>query len=68
MKPIDLIALVLVLVGALNWGLYAAFKFDLVATVLGDYSVLARMVYGLVGISAVVIASRLRAILKMRAA
>ena len=68
MKPIDLVALLLVLVGALNWGLYAAFKFDLVVTVLGDYSVLARMVYGLVGISEVVIASPLPAFLKMRAA
>ncbi len=68
MKPIDLVALVLVLVGAMNWGLYAAFKFDLVAAVLGDYSMLARVVYGLVGVSAIVIAARFPAFLKMRTA
>ena len=64
MKPVFLVALVLVIIGALNWGLWAAFKFDLVATLLGDYSMLARIVYGLVGISAVVVAARLPALAK----
>ena len=41
MKPIALVALVLVIVGGLNWGLVAAFNFDLVATVFGAGSVLA---------------------------
>lgn len=68
MKPIDIAALVLVIVGALNWGLWAAFKFDLVAALLGDYSMLARVVYGLVGVSAIVIAARLPALAKMRTA
>lgn len=68
MKPIDLIALILVIVGALNWGLWAAFKFDLVATIFGDYSLLSRVVYGLVGLSAVAIAARLPALAKLRAA
>lgn len=51
MKIIDKIALVLVIVGALNWGLIALFKFDLVAALFGNMSVLSRIVYGLVGIS-----------------
>lgn len=68
MKPIDFAALVLVLVGALNWGLWAAFKLDLVAAIFGDYSVLARIVYGLVGVSAIVVAARLPALARLRAA
>ncbi|MGD9791777.1 MAG: DUF378 domain-containing protein [Phycisphaerales bacterium] len=68
MKPIDLIALLLVIVGALNWGLWAAFKFDLVATIFGDYSALSRIVYGLVGLSAIVILARTPGLLKLRAA
>ena len=68
MKPFDLAALALVLIGALNWGLWAAFKFDLVATLLGDYSMLARIVYGLVGVAAIVVIARLPALVKLRAA
>lgn len=68
MKPLDFAALVLVIVGALNWGLWAAFKFDLVAAILGDYSMLARVVYGLVGVSAIIIAARLPALAKLRTA
>lgn len=64
MKALTLIATILVVVGGLNWGLWAAFKFDLVAAILGDYSALARLVYGLVGLSALVVASRIPAMLK----
>lgn len=47
------IALFLVLVGALNWGLIGFFDFDLVAAIFGgDDTLLARIVYSLVGISA----------------
>lgn len=53
MKIIDKIALVLIIVGALNWGLIALFNFDLVAAIFGDMSVLSRIVYGLVGISGI---------------
>jgi len=51
MKSMDVIAAVLVVVGAANWGLVGAFQFDLVATLLGDGSLLSRMVYGLVGLA-----------------
>ena len=51
MKIIDKIALVLIIIGALNWGLIAIFNFDLVAAIFGDMTVLSRIVYGLVGLS-----------------
>ena len=51
MKVIDKIALVLMIIGAINWGLIAIFNFDLVATIFGDMTILSRIVYGLVGVS-----------------
>jgi hypothetical protein len=51
-KVIDLIALVLVIVGGLNWGLVGLFDLDLVAALFGMGSVLAKIVYVLVGLSA----------------
>ncbi len=44
---------VLCLIGALNWGLIGIFGFDLVAFLFGAMSVLSRIVYTLVGLSAV---------------
>ncbi|MCI8965137.1 MAG: DUF378 domain-containing protein [Clostridia bacterium] len=51
MKIIDKIALVLIIIGAINWGLIGFFEFDLVKTIFGDMSTLSRIIYGLVGIS-----------------
>ena len=51
MKVIDKIALVLIIIGAINWGLIGLFGFDLVATLFGEMSVISRIVYGLVGLS-----------------
>ncbi len=51
MKVIDKIALILIIIGAINWGLIGFFKFDLVATIFGEMSVLSRIIYALVGIS-----------------
>ena len=51
MKVIDKIALLLIIIGAINWGLIALFEFDLVAALFGEMSVISRIVYGLVGIS-----------------
>lgn len=48
----DITALILVIVGALNWGLIALFNFDLVATLFGGSTMLlSRIVYGLVGLA-----------------
>ena len=56
MKKLDILAAVLVAVGALNWGFVAVAKFDLVATLVGlDFgqtNAVSRVVYGLVGASA----------------
>ena len=46
---------VLCLIGALNWGLVGLFGFDLVAFLFGTMSVLSRVVYTLVGVSAVLL-------------
>ena len=51
MKIIDKIALALIIIGAINWGLIGLFNFDLVAAIFGDMTVLARIVYSLVGVS-----------------
>ncbi len=51
MKILDKTALVLVIIGAINWGLIGLFKFDLVATLFGNMSALSRIVYSLVGAS-----------------
>ena len=51
MKIIDKIALVLIIIGAINWGLIGFFKFDLVAEIFGQMSVISRIVYALVGLS-----------------
>jgi uncharacterized protein len=52
MKFIKILTLVLVIVGGLNWGLVGLFDFDLVAAIFGAGSVLSRLVYILVGLSA----------------
>ena len=51
MKVIDKIALVLVVIGAINWGLIGFFNFNLVSTIFGDMTVISRIIYALVGIS-----------------
>lgn len=53
MKPLNILTLILVIVGGLNWGLVGLFNFDLVAAILGTGSLLSRIVYVLVGVSAV---------------
>ncbi len=52
LNVLDWLALVLMIVGGLNWGLIALFNFDLVATLFGPGSSLSRIVYGLVGLAA----------------
>ena len=53
MKALNLITLALVIIGGINWGLVGLFQFDLVAALFGGQSAtLARVVYTLVGLSA----------------
>ena len=51
MKIVDTIALILIIIGAVNWGLLGFFEFDLVASIFGDMSTFARIVYGIIGIA-----------------
>lgn len=51
MKIIDTIALILIIIGAINWGLIGIFNFNLVDTIFGAMSVISRIIYILVGIS-----------------
>ena len=66
MKKLDILAAVLLVVGGINWGLVAFANFDLVAALtgagsFGNKNLLGAVVYGLVGISAVYYALRLKA-------
>lgn len=53
LKGLEMLFLILIIVGGLNWGLVGLFNFDLVAAIFGDMSIVSRIVYTLVGISAV---------------
>ena len=50
-RALDIIALILTIIGAVNWGLIGLFNFDLVAVLFGNMSLISRIVYVLVGIS-----------------
>lgn len=51
MKIIDTIALILIIIGAINWGLIGIFNFNLVEVIFGGLSIISRIIYILVGIS-----------------
>ena len=51
MRIIDKIALALIIIGAINWGLIGLLRFNLVELLFGDMTLIARIVYSLVGIS-----------------
>ena len=53
MQIVKIISYILVLIGALNWGLVGFVNIDLVALIFGDMTLISRIVYGLVGISAI---------------
>jgi len=56
LNRLDWAALVVLIIGGLNWGLVGLFSFDLVAAIFGPMSALSRIIYILVGASAVWIA------------
>jgi len=53
MGPLQWVVLILVVVGGLNWGLVGLLDFDLVAALFGEMTTISRVVYSLVGVSAV---------------
>lgn len=56
LNALDIVALILVVVGGLNWGLVGLLRFDLVAAVFGEGSLLSNIVYVLVGLAAIYVA------------
>jgi uncharacterized membrane protein YuzA (DUF378 family) len=64
MKTIKIIAIILVVIGGLNWGLVGLFNFDLIAAIFGAMSVISRIVYILVGLSAIYLVVIFNSLLK----
>lgn len=57
LSTLDVITLVLLIIGGLNWGLWGVFQYDLVAAIFGGSTeILSRIVYTLVGLAAIYIA------------
>jgi uncharacterized membrane protein YuzA (DUF378 family) len=54
MSGIQRLALLFTIIGAINWGLIGFFGFNLVATIFGDGSALARIIYSIVGIAGLI--------------
>jgi len=52
MKAVEWIPMLLLIIGGINWGLVGLFNFDLVAALFGEGSALSRVIYALVGLSA----------------
>ncbi|MBI5005451.1 MAG: DUF378 domain-containing protein [Candidatus Lloydbacteria bacterium] len=53
LSTIDWVALILVIIGGVNWGLIGFFNFDLVAAIFGSASIISSIIYDVVGISAI---------------
>lgn len=53
MNWFDWIVVILLIIGGVNWGLIGFFDFDLVAAIFGVMSVVSRIIYALVGLSAI---------------
>ncbi len=52
LNGVDVVAIILIIVGGLNWGLVGLLNFNLVTTIFGDASSISKLVYILVGIAA----------------
>ena len=53
MSVLDRIALILVVIGALNWGAIGIFDFNLVSWICGSATIVARIIYTLVGLAGI---------------
>ena len=53
MKYIDITALILIIIGGINWGLIGFFQYNLVDSIFGIESIISRIIYALVGLSAI---------------
>lgn len=52
MKTLDVIAAILLVIGGLNWGLVGLFNFNLVEFIFGQFPIIVRTIYGVVGLAA----------------
>ena len=50
---LDIVALILIIIGAINWGLIGFFRFDLIASLFGQLSAISRIIYAIVGIAGI---------------
>ena len=55
MNALRILAYILVIIGAINWGLVGIMDFDLVALLFGEMTVLSRIIYSIIGISAILL-------------
>jgi len=53
MSPLDRIGMLLLMIGGLNWGLVGFFEYNLVDSIFGVDSMIARVIYAIVGLAAV---------------
>ncbi len=53
LNTVDVIALILVIIGGLNWGLVGFLDLDIVATLFAPLSLISRIIYVLVGLAAI---------------
>ncbi len=66
-KGLDYTVLLIVIIGAVNWGLVGFFKFDLIAFLFGDMSWISRIVYALVGLAGLYMVSMFGRVLSIGA-
>ncbi|MBE5948097.1 MAG: DUF378 domain-containing protein [Lachnospiraceae bacterium] len=66
-KGLDYTILLIVIVGAVNWGLVGFFKFDLIAFLFGDMSWISRIIYALVGLAGLYMVSMFGRVLSIGA-
>lgn len=50
---LDIVALILIIIGVINWGLIGFFRFDLIASLFGQLSAISRIIYAIVGIAGI---------------
>lgn len=50
---LDIVALILIIIGSINWGLIGFFRFDLIASLFGQLSAISRIIYAIVGIAGI---------------
>ena len=50
---LDIVALILIIIGDINWGLIGFFRFDLIASLFGQLSAISRIIYAIVGIAGI---------------